>query len=158
MAGTATPRKRAPRKAPAARAATPPAVDLSYEDVGKLYAELESTDGPFGPDGEIRPIEIGKRGRSGIEQVHIFTLDDVKYFVPRRPGPAVTLKFQRNLRRMSKDAAVMETLLDLLGENALDKLATSPEVQPEDFADVILVVSRILFDALQPIQEASDPS
>lgn len=136
-----------------------PNADLSAEEVEALYVQLEKDDdSPFGPDGEIRPVQIGKRGRKGEEQVHIFTLDDVKFFVPKRPGPAVTMKFQRNLRRMPKQAAVYEALLDMLGQRALDALADSPDTEPEDVADVILIVSRLLFDALKPIEEASDPS
>lgn len=113
---------------------------------------------PIGPDGEIRPVQIGKRGRAGQKMVTIFTLDGRDYRVPERLGPAAIIKFQKDLRKRGRDHALWELMLTLLGQEALDRLAESPDVSVEDVADVFAIVAHIAFGSLEKLREASDPS
>lgn len=149
-----------PKRSPRAAAKQPTEDLLTEEDLLKLREELESDDGPIGPDGEIRPVEIGKSGRVGVEMVHIFSIDDEKFFIPKDPNPAVMIQFMRELRdkRIGRDQAVENALLTVLGPGPLEALAASPQTSPEDVAKVFVVAAHIFFGALAKMRKAADPS
>lgn len=109
-------------------------------------------------DGPIEPVRIGKRGRTPNPMVDLFELDGRMYRIPSKPSPALILRFQRDLRKQGRDEAVANLLTTLLGQEALDALAESPEVQEEDVADVFGIVARVAFGGIKRLQEASDPS
>lgn len=172
----ASPAKRAPKKG---RPAPAEPVDAHVPSDDELNAELakltdETVDELVDEDGNIRPVEIGKKGRTPNPVIHVFTLDGVKYGMPGRPNPAIMLKFQREWRKASRlpqngtragmkinpraeaqNAATMDLLLDMLGEEAIDALATSPEVGEEEMAAVFARVTKIGFGGLAQAVEAT---
>lgn len=154
---TVTPRKRAPRRA----AAPKPVEDMSQADFDAEIARLsEPGESPIGEDGSIRPVRIGKRGRTPNEMVTIFTLDDVDYQIPAKPSPMVLIRFMREARnrKIGVAGATENLLIGLLGQDAVDALAGSPEVTEQDVADVFAIVSHIAFGAVKKLQAAADPS
>jgi len=164
VAASTTPRKRAPAKKTTRAAAAPLAARVDDAELERLQAEVDEAlahdDSPVGPDGEIRPVVVGKKGKSGPEMVHIFTIADVDYFIPKHPSPAVMIKFMREARdrRVGRDAAVQNAMITLLGSEALDALAESPDTDEEDVAKVFTIVAHILFGSLKRMRAASDPS
>lgn len=165
MAGATTPRKRAPRKTATPASAKPPVVEgMSAEELAaeaeRMQAELESDGGPVGPNGEIRPIQIGKRGRTPNQLVDLFELDGVMYQIPEHPSPMLIFRFMREARdkKIGRDVAVENLFVALLGKDALDALSESPEVTAEDIADVFTVIAHVAFGALKKIKAAADPS
>lgn len=133
------------------------------EDVAPAaLAELDgpAQDGPIGEDGEIRPIQIGKRGRRAPEMVTIFTIDDVEYQIPKEPSPGLLLKFMREARSRSvgQDVATMNLLTAMIGDEAVEALSESPDVTIEDIADVMAVVSHVAFGSIKNLRQAADPS
>lgn len=126
----------------------------------ELVRLSEPGESPIGEDGSIRPVQIGRRGRTPNELVTIFTLDGVDYQVPSKPSPAVLIKFMREARdrRIGVAGATENLLVTLLGRDALEALAESPEVTEQDIADVFTIVSHIGFGALRKLQGAVDPS
>lgn len=165
MAGTATPRKRTARKATATK---PPVIgggaEITDEDIAKLEAQVDESfqfdDSPIGPDGEIRPVEIGRAGKAGPEMVHIFSIGGEKFFVPKTPSPAIMLRFMREARdkRVGRDVAVERALISMLGKQGLDALAESEETTDDDVANVFIIVGHILFGAIKRWRAAADPS
>lgn len=155
MAANATARKRAPKKA-----APKPPEEMSQAEFDAELARLGGDEGPIGEDGSIRPVQIGKRGRTPNRLVTIFTLDDVEYQIPEKPSPAVLIKFMREARnrKVGVAAATENLLVTLLGQDGLDALAESPEVTEEDVADVFAIVAHIAFGAVKKLQGAADPS
>ena len=149
------PVKRAPRKA-AAKAAAPAETALTDGELAALSDE-PAHEGPIGEDGQIRPVQIGKRGRKAPEMVTIFTIDDVDYKIPAKPSPAILIKFMREARnrKIGRNQAVENLLVTLLGQEALDALAESPDVTEEDVADVFTIVGHIGFGAFAKLQGAS---
>jgi hypothetical protein len=160
VAANTTARKRSPKKSAPAPASEPPRRITEREfdaELAKLSADGE---GPIGEDGTIRPVQIGKRGRTPNRLVTIFTLDGVDYQIPEKPSPAVLIKFLRESRnrKVGVRAATENLLVTLLGQEALDALAESPEVTEEDVADVFAIVAHVAFGAVNRLQAASDPS
>lgn len=143
-----TTREAKPKQAPA---------ELTEAQLAELTREMERV-APVDEDGNVRPVQIGQRGRVPNEMVTIFVLDGVEYQIPSRPSAAVLIKFQRSLRKRGQDQAVWDLLLDLLGQDALDALAESPEVTAEDVGDVFAIVAHIAFGAVKKLREAADPS
>jgi hypothetical protein len=159
MAGTAKrPAKRPARKVTGRLASVSNPEDLSAEELAALQAEAEAaldeiveTD----DDGRIKPVEIGKRGRTPNQLVHLFTLDGRKFYVPEKPSPMVTLRFLRTMRTEGQAAAVEELLLKTLGQEAVDALAASPDVEDEDMAAIFGAITKIVFGNLSKQQEAT---
>jgi len=175
------PKVKAAPQAPAKGAASPEEVmaeakalaeatgeTLTDDELDSLRRALPSEDGPIGPDGEIRPVAIGKRGRTPNPMTTIFILDDVEYQIPAKPSPALVIKWMRESQvkpgtsakkaKAIRYAATESVLLTLLGQKALDALAESPDVTAEDMADIFAIVGRIFFGAQQNLQAAADPS
>lgn len=127
-------------------------------DIEELQKQLESDDGPIGPDGEIRAVQIGKKGKKGPELVHIFSIGDTKHFIPKNPTIAVLIQFLRDARTIGRDQAIENLLTSVLGEKNLSALASSAEVDEEDVASVFTIVSHVAFGALAKFRKAADPS
>lgn len=152
-----------PRRAPATQGVPVPAV--SAEELEQLQAEIDAElaeagdASPIGPDGEIRPVIIGRTGSSGPEKVHIFSIDDVDYHIPKNPNAAVMLTFLREARskRVGQDLAVMNAMVTMLGQDAMDALMESQDVSDEDCAKVFTIVAHILFGAVKRWQAAAAP-
>lgn len=153
-------KKPAVKRSPRAAKPTPEVLDeeLTEEELAELAEKPAEDD-----DGEIRPVVIGKRGRKGDtkgELTTIFELDEVKYQIPKEPSPALALRFLRDLSRHGRLVAVERMAFTLLGENALEALAASPDVEIEDVADVFTIVGRIFFESetYRKLMAATDPS
>lgn len=89
--------------------------------------------------------------------VTIFAIDDVDYQIPAKPSPAVLIKFMREARnkKIGRNRAAENLLVTLLGQEALDALAESPDVTEEDVADVFAIVGHVGFGAFKKLQDAS---
>lgn len=123
-------------------------------------ADLENEDsepGVINADGSINPVEIGKRGRAGEDQVHVFTLDDVRYFIPKKPNRALLLQFwsEAQDKKIGVNIATQNALISLLGEDALKRLARSPLTTDEDVADVFTASSTVFFGAINEMSKAA---
>lgn len=124
-------------------------------DIEALAVSLTDV-GPIGPDGEVRPVQIGKRGRPGVEMVHIFSLDDTDYFIPKKPNRLLLVGYLRSMKKArtqdEQDAATLDLLLSLLGKNAVDALQNSPLTTDDDVADVLTIVTKIAFAAIADLK------
>lgn len=137
------------------------------DDLADLEEQDEDNEpGVINADGSINPVEIGKRGRAGGDQVHVFTLDDVRYFIPKRPNRALLLQFwsEAQDKKIGVNIATQNALISLLGEDALKRLARSPLTTDEDVADVFTASSTVFFGAINEMSKAvrggrpADPS
>jgi hypothetical protein len=131
---------------------------VTDEDIDALQRALESDDGPIGPGGEIRPVEIGKAGQKGPDLVHIFSINGTQHFIPKNPTIAVLIQFLRDARVIGRDQAVENLLTSVLGDRNLAALASNNQVSEEDVAKVFVIVSHIAFGALAKFRQAADPS
>lgn len=160
-----------PKKRPGKKVQRGPTVavvdgeDFTEEDIARLDAEVETLirdvpDGPIGPDGEIRPVEVGRAGKPGPDMTHIFTVDGEKYYVPKSPHPAIMLRFMRQIRdqRIGRDEAIENAMLAMLGKKRLDALCEAEEVTDEDVANVFIIVGHILFTAIKRWRGRVDPA
>lgn len=169
-ATTSTPRKRA------AKRTSPKAAPITPEPVEEFDADAEleklgfvGENGPIGEDGSIRPVKIGQRGRTPNPMVDLFELDGVMYQIPSKPPPMLTFRYQRAVngaqrikdakrRKAATDKATEDFLVSLLGREALDALAESPETEDEDIADVFAIVAHIGFGSPSRAEEAQGNS
>lgn len=115
------------------------------------------------PEGQIRPVIIGKRGRRGdtaVQMVTLFELDDVPHQIPRNPSAALVLRWMLDTEEHGQAGAALRMGITLLGKDALDKLAASPEVEVEDLSEIFTAIGEIFFtsDNWRKIQAAPDPS
>lgn len=160
MAGTTTTRKRAPKKA----AKKNPLADeaLSGVDLDAAVAELREVEARVvNDDGSINPVEIGKRGRTPNPMVTLFVLDGVEYQVPSKPSPALMQRWLRDVRKKGASAATAMLLDTMLGEEALDALAESTEVDEEDMLGIYTALTHLAFGRFAQAKDgetASDPS
>jgi hypothetical protein len=153
--------KKAAAKRPKASPASPGPL-VTEEDVTAALAAVENS--PIGEDGTIRPVRIGKSGRTPNQMVDLFELDGRMYQIPEKGKPAATLQFLRDLRdtsvpaAMRQDAAVENFLIRLIGHDAWQALGDSPDTTEEDIALVLLIVQKIAFGAVRRMREAQGNS
>lgn len=145
----------AAKRSPKAAAKPEPTVSDSIDDLLAAQGYV-GDEKPIGPNGEIRPVRIGKRGRTPNPMVDLFELDGVMYQIPSAPPPILVFRYQQDVLRAMRvkddkrrEAAHYEAttkfLTSLLGQEAMDALAESPDTTEEDIADVFAIVSRIAF-------------
>lgn len=109
---------------------------------------------PVGADGEIRTVRIGQRQ---VKMVDLFELDGHVHRIPAKPSAALIIRFMRQCRnpKIGADLAVENLLISLIGQEAWDALADSPEVTSEDVADVLYIVAHIAAGEVQKLRAAS---
>lgn len=154
MAGTTKPKKRT--TAAAGRPSPEPEPQVSADEIEELTAALAATaedeSSPFDAEGNVRGIDIDKRGEAGRDMTYIFTLDGVRYFVPTRPNRLLLTNFLRKARASKTEGdysvAVYELLTKLLGPDAIEAMETSPKMGDTEIALVMSAVTKVAFDAL----------
>lgn len=153
--GAPTAKKRAPAKKTAVPAQQP---ELTSADVDALAQQLAADEGVIAEDGSIRPVQIGKRGRAGGEMEHIFTLDGVDYFIPKKPNRLLLVGYLRSMRsaknQNQQNAATLDLLLSLLGKDAVEALESHPDTTDDDVADVMTAVTKVAFGALAALADS----
>lgn len=138
--------------------------EFTEDDIARMEAELDAKfadTGPIGPDGEIRPVEVGKAGKAGTEMVHIFSLNGEKFYIPKRPPIAVMLRFMRDVRKKGEGAryaAVEQAMMSMLGKSKLDALCDSEDTSDDDVANVFIIVGHVLFTAIKNWKAKVDPA
>lgn len=114
-------------------------VELVAPEIDESPAEI--------PEG---PVTIGKAGKTGAELApakrhDLFSINDVMYTMPE-PTIGHVLKYVRVLRKSGDRLIAAETIgFDLLGDEALDALAASPDASEDDIAAVFAKVGAIFF-------------
>lgn len=155
MAGTSTTKKRTPKRrtpAPISASAVSDLIDARLAS-GSVAASV------INDDGTINPVEIGRAGRVPNELVTLFTLDGKNYKVPQKPSPALMQRFLRDARKHGPAMATSVLLDTMLGEEALDALAESPEVTDEDMARIYTALTHIAFGKVaKKAEDGQDPS
>lgn len=132
---TTAPKKRAPKASPQPAI---PAGDVLDED------------------DEIRPVRIGKR-TGPVEMTTVFELDGREYQVPTRIPAALYIKFMKEARdrRIGQQVASENLVLSMLGTEAFDALAESPDVTDEHVGEVFGIVARIAAEAITKVTDAA---
>lgn len=153
MAGTSTSKKR-----PTKSRTTIPTSAVS-DLIDERLASGSVAASVINDDGTINPVEIGRAGRVPNELVTLFTLDGKDYKVPQKPSPAIMQRFLRDARKHGPAMATSVLLDTMLGEEALDALAESPEVTDEDMARIYTALTHIAFGKVaKKAEDGQDPS
>lgn len=140
MPTTSTPRKRAAKRAPAPAAA--PVPKSVSDEAAELVKEFEQQDG-------VVSHKISKKDRKTVKMVTVFELDGREYQVPAKPSPALIIRYLREARKIGQAQAGLNALHGMLGEEAMDALAESPDVEDEDIAMIYKGVAKVFFDGMK---------
>lgn len=105
-------------------------------------------------DGTFTAVTIGQ---SKAHLVDLFHLDGRTYQIPARPSAALVIRFLREARtkHIGPDVATENLLVNLIGREAWDALAESPEVTSDDVAAVLAIVAQIAAGEVKKLTEAS---
>jgi len=103
------------------------------------------------PELDVEPIEdgpviVGKEGKTGAELVRhdLFEVDGVMYSMPE-PTIGHVLKYLKHARKAGNLQAAQDIGFDLLGEEALDALANSPDASERDVERIWSRVGKLFF-------------
>lgn len=94
------------------------------------------------------PMVIKSSGKKA-DRVVLFTIDDVEYSVPAKPGPNVTLKFLDEMRRTGNEMFAALGLLEaMLGKEKYQDLLNYDELEDDTLGDILeqvvnLAMSRV---------------
>lgn len=92
---------------------------------------------------DFEPVELVPSGEE-VEQVHLFTLDGEKYFIPRRVQFNVTLRAMEMFRTQGEVAAGAYILEALLGEDGYQALINYDELERDQFERITEIAQRIV--------------
>lgn len=97
-------------------------------ETGHVEETVDNTNGP-----KAYTSSSEKKAR-----VTLFTIDDVEYTVPAKPGPNVTLKFLDELRRTGNEMFAALSLLEtMLGKDSYQAFLDWEDLQDDQLSDVL---------------------
>ena len=124
------------------------------DTIGEATALLSSI-GPFDEDGNVIPVIIGDGAED--EQVHVFTLDGVDYFVPKHPNRLVLGDYLRSMRSakttLEQDAATLDLIAAMLGDEGLAALKDR-RVSSENSSHVTTIVLKVAMDEIGELRRS----
>lgn len=91
------------------------------------------------------PIVLKTRNEDEeIEMLHVFTIDDKKYYMPTRVPFNVTIKAMRIYAEKGEAAALDYQLRVLLGTDGYDALMDFDDLESEDFQNIVNLADQIV--------------
>lgn len=131
--------------------------DLVTEGIAGLQALADRP--VVNDDGTVNTVKIGQRGRTPNRMIDLFELDGKTYQIPEKPSPALMQRFLRDARKKGNAVAASVLLDSLIGDEALDALAESPDVTEEDMAAIYTIVTQVVFGRkAKKVEPGQDPS
>ena len=88
------------------------------------------------------------------DRIELFEINGKKYYVPKRPGANVALKYMRDIRAHGREAAMYGLLEAMVGKEGMDALADYEDLTEEEFEQVLDAVSR---HVLGPLERGTGP-
>lgn len=100
--------------------------------------------------GDFEPLHFDSPTEAPeVERVVIAYLDDYELTMPAEVPPHVGLKIMRTARKLGDQAAMLEMLEEVLGEDGYDRLANWQSLKPENLADLFKVVQSVAMGAME---------
>lgn len=97
------------------------------------------------------PIVVKSSGKTR-ERVVLFTIDDVEYSVPKKPGANVTLKFLDEMRRTGNEMfAAMSLLETMLGKDKYQDLLNYEELEDELLGQILSQVVELAMGTVDAV-------
>lgn len=97
----------------------------------------------FDPD-NVQPIKIKSRPDVEIETVHLFSIDDEEFHIPKKVKFNVTLKALKIFEEESEVAANNFMLVELLGQEGYDALVNFEDLEEEQFNQICAIARDIV--------------
>jgi len=98
------------------------------------------------------PIVVKSSGKKK-DRVVLFTIDDVEYSVPAKPGVNVTLKFLNEMRKSGNEMFAALGLLEaMLGEEKYNELLDYEELEDELLGQILEQVVKLAMDRVEENQ------
>ena len=95
-------------------------------------------------NGPIEPVVITSDAPD-VEPIHIFTIDDVPYYMPGYISPALALRMLEVIEDKGEEAGLSYALREVLGDGGHDALKNAEGITSEQFSAVMdIVLTRIL--------------
>ncbi|NUU26110.1 MAG: hypothetical protein HOV68_32110 [Streptomycetaceae bacterium] len=142
MGASTTAKRATPRRAPARK--NPSKTDA--KDTGPAGRALA----PITAEGGFEPIRIvTPETPPEVELVELFSIDGQAYFVPRDPSPAVALRFIRAAQVAGMELALAELLVEMLGEEAYEALASCDAMTAAQFGAIMQGLRQLSMGALE---------
>lgn len=76
------------------------------------------------------------------DEIVLFELDGIKYYVPRKPGPNVALAYLRDVRRKGEEYARAGLLERFIGADGMDALADYEDLTDADMDAIWALVEK----------------
>lgn len=108
---------------------------------------------PANPLGDFHRVA---QAEPGNERELLFTIGGVPLYAPRDEDipPNLAFKMMRDVRRFGPQIAAINTMAELLGDEALDLLADAPaDIPKEDWAAIMGVLTDKVFSKIQDMPQ-----
>lgn len=83
------------------------------------------------------------------DRVVLFSLNGTDYYVPKKVGPNIALRYLRDVRRHGKEHAIGGLMEAMLGERGMDALAEYEDLTTEDLESVMVAVEKHVLGPLE---------
>lgn len=97
------------------------------------------------PEAKEAPNFDNRAPAADVEMVHIFTLNEKEYFIPKKPRINIGLKYLHAVKTKGQNEAGMDMLSDLLGEENYLALIGYDELTENDLMTVMAIASDAVF-------------
>lgn len=95
-------------------------------------------------------IDSSKTRENPMEE--LFSIDDDQFFIPVEVPPNVTLKFIRDMRGGQMEVAVAKALDNLIGADAVDRLADCEALEADQLKQIMDVIEEKMMAASAAMQ------
>lgn len=102
------------------------------------------------PDADETPApEEESPASAGADRIELFAINGKSYSIPKRPGPNVTIRYLRDVRRHGKEHAIAGLMEAMLGTEGMDALADYEDLTDEEMDSVMDAVQRHVLGPLE---------
>ncbi len=84
------------------------------------------------------------KSTEGVEQVHLFSIDGVDYFIPKKTRVNLGLKYLYQVKTEGESRAGANLLMDLLGDENYVALMNYEDLEEKDLMDIMDVAAKVV--------------
>lgn len=97
----------------------------------------------------MEPVRISTANQPTDEKIHVFSIDDTDYFMPKYVPASLALQVLDKMRTTNENAALAWVLEKVLGTEAYQALLNCPTLSAADLKRVMKVVTEHVLGQLE---------
>lgn len=114
----------------------------------KVPQDRKPPKAPVQDDLDFEPIRIDSSKVPEIEMVHLFSIDDTDYYMPKRVRPAIAMKFLQEAAEIGVEVAMARAIRTVLGPDTMTALATCDAVTEKQLTQIMDIIENKIYGTI----------